>query len=196
MHPLKFLFSASVAMLSTLSFAQQVATVRVDYLHTGNAKGEQYALDRVVIEPIAWAGNMKKVVDSSNRGANLVEVRDKISGELIYSRGFSTVFGEWQSTEEAGRLNRGFQESVRFPKTGKSVNVRILKRDEKNQFQPVWNVDIDTDAPDVIKNCPTPNSNQFLFMSVAPRPTKLTCSSSAMVILKRICKNSKLMRDV
>lgn len=136
--------------IANISFAQ-VATVRVDYLHSGNAKTEHFALDRVLIEPLPWPGNLHKNIDQTNRGVNLFEVRDKASGELIYSRGFSTIFAEWQSTAEASKVDRGFQESLRFPKPTKPVNIRILKRDAQNQFQLVWNVDIDTDAPDVIK---------------------------------------------
>lgn len=140
--------------LSQLVLAQQVATVRVDYLHSGNAKTESYALDRVVIEPLPWPGNLSKTTDQTNRGVNLFEVRDKASGELLYSRGFSTVFGEWQSTEEAGKLMRGFQESLRFPKPEKPVTVRVLKRDQANQFQEVWQFDMDANAQDVIRKTP------------------------------------------
>src|SRR5262249_10902320 len=32
-------------------------TMRVDYYHTGNAREERFSLDRVVIEPLPWAGN-------------------------------------------------------------------------------------------------------------------------------------------
>ena len=92
----------------------QPATVRLDYIHSGNALNEQYAMERVVIEPLPWPGDMRRTIDDTNRGNNLVEVVDAASGKLLYSRGFSTVFAEWASTEEAGKTNRGFQESVRL----------------------------------------------------------------------------------
>ncbi len=147
----------AICAICTAHFAhaEQTATLRVDYLHSGNAKSEHYALDRVVIEPLPWSGNLKKKLDLSNRGVNLFEVRDKQSGELLYSRGFSTVFGEWQSTAEAAKLDRGFQESVRFPKPERAVNLRILKRDEQNKFTPIWNVDIDPNAHDVVRTTTT-----------------------------------------
>lgn len=151
MRHLKHLFAICAALAASLVHAQQTATLRLDYLHSGNAKSEHYALDRVVIEPLPWAGNLKRNLDSSNRGVNLFEVRDQQTGALLYSRGFSTVFGEWQSTAEAGKIDRGFQESVRFPKPERPVNVRILKRDEHNQFTPVWNVNIDPNAQDVVR---------------------------------------------
>jgi Peptidase M64 N-terminus len=33
----------------------------------------------------------------------------------VYSRGFSSIFGEWETTGEAKSLARTFQESLRFP---------------------------------------------------------------------------------
>ncbi|WP_370664100.1 IgA Peptidase M64 [Massilia rubra] len=137
--------------------AQPPATVRVDYQHSGNALLEQYALERVLIEPLPWPGDLSQNLDTSNRGQNMVEVVDAKTGDLLYSRGFSTIFGEWRTTEEANRISRGFQESVRFPAFGKPVKVRVLKRDERNQFSVVWSVEVDPDAPDVVrKQAPAP----------------------------------------
>ncbi|SHN27487.1 Peptidase M64 N-terminus [Duganella sacchari] len=136
------------------ALAAQPATVRLDYLHSGNALDEHYAMERVVIEPLPWPGNLSQTIDNTNRGNNLVEVVDAKTGKLLYSRGFSTVFAEWRSTEEAARINRGFQESVRFPKPEAPVKVRILKRDERNLFSVVWTADVNPDAMDVIRKQP------------------------------------------
>lgn len=150
--------SASVVpAVAAPAAAAQPATVRLDYIHSGNALSEQYAMERVVIEPLPWPGDMRRIIDDTNRGNNLVEVVDAKSGELLYSRGFSTVFAEWASTEEAGKINRGFQESVRFPKPDQPVRVRILKRDERGAFSVVWTASVDTDAMDVVrKQAPAP----------------------------------------
>ena len=146
----KLLVIAAAASI-TVAQAATVATVRLDYLHSGNALTEHYAIEAVVIEPLPWPGNLARNDDTTDRGQNRFEVLDAQSGVLLYSRGFSTIFGEWRSTDEAGKLDRGFQESVRFPKPEKPVRVRILKRDVKNIFSVVWSVDIDTDAPDVVR---------------------------------------------
>jgi len=92
--------------------APQPATVRLDYLHSGNALADQYAVERVLIEPLPWPGNPARPFDDTNRGNNRVEVVDAKTGDMLYSRDFSTVFGEWRSTEEANRISRGFHESV------------------------------------------------------------------------------------
>lgn len=124
-------------------------TLRVDYVHSGNALEQHYAIERVVIEPLPWPGNPAKPIDASNRGVNYFEVVDPKSNAVLYSRGFSTIFGEWRTTEEAQRLSRGFQESLRFPKPDRPVRVRVLERDGRNQFSVVWSVDVNPDANDV-----------------------------------------------
>jgi hypothetical protein len=148
------LFCGLLAVLPLAVQAAQPATIRVDYLHSGNAKEEHYAMERVVVEPLPWPGDMTRTVDDSNRGVNKVEVVDAKTGALLYSRGFSTIFGEWSSTEEAQKANRGFEESVRFPKPSQPVKVRILKRDAHNAFTLAWSVDVDTDAMDVVRKQP------------------------------------------
>jgi len=139
------------AGLSAYAQAQVPATIRVDYLHSGNAVSEQYAIERVLVEPLPWPGNLARNLDLSNRGQNLLEVVDATSGALLYSRDFSTIFGEWRSTDEARHTSRGFQASVRFPQQDKPVRVRILQRDEHNAFALVWSVFVDIHAPEVIR---------------------------------------------
>ncbi len=153
--------------------AAQPATVRVDYQHSGNALSDQYALERVVIEPLPWPGNPAQALDHTDRGQNRVEVVDARTGDLLYSRGFSTIFGEWRTTEEAGKINRAFQESVRFPKPDKPVRVRILKRDERNQFSVVWSVDIDTDATDVVRKQEPAPAKPIPIRVSGPSPAKV-----------------------
>ena len=149
------------------------ATVRLDYLHTGNALNEQYAIDRVVIEPLPWAGKLSRNLDDTDRGVNRVEVVDAKTGDLLYSRGFSTIFGEWRSTEEAQKMSRGFQESVRFPKPDRPVKVRILKRDERNAFSVVWSVEIDTDAQDVVRKQEPAPAKPIPIRVSGPSPDKV-----------------------
>jgi hypothetical protein len=104
----------AVCAVPALALAAQPATVRVDYIHSGNALSEHYAIERVLIEPLPWPGDVRRNLDDTNRGQNKVEVVDAKTGDLIYSRGFSTVFGEWKTTEEAGKMSRSFHESVRL----------------------------------------------------------------------------------
>src|SRR5271155_343345 len=121
---------------STLSFAAP-RTLRVDYYHTGNSHEEWFSLDRVVLEPLEWPGNLSKTIDESQLGNYLFEVREKASGKLLYSRGFDSVFGEWKTTEEALHGNRTFSESLRFPTPDGPVDVSLKER-EDGRFHEVW----------------------------------------------------------
>ena len=117
-------------------------TMRLDYYHSGNAKQELFSVDRVVIEPLEWPGNPDKTIDRTNLGKYLFEVRDA-SGRVLYSRGFASIYGEWETTDEAKTMNRTFHESLRFPVPDGPVKVVIRKRDAHNQFQDAWTADVD-----------------------------------------------------
>jgi hypothetical protein len=119
------------------------ATMRVDYYHTGNETEERFSLDRVVVEPLPWAGNPGKPIDATNLGKYFFEVSDAASGRVLYSRGFSSIYGEWETTAEAKRLNRTFSESLRFPAPEDPVRIVVKKRDPKNAFRDVWTVAVD-----------------------------------------------------
>ena len=148
------LIAVACSALTAAASADPPRTMRVDYVHSGNALQEVYALDRVVIEPLPWPGNPARPIDDANRGMNLFEVVDPKSGEVLYSRGFSTVFGEWRTTEEAQKVSRAFQESLRFPSPDRAVRVRVMTRDERNLFSVVWSVDLDPGSTDIVRTAP------------------------------------------
>ena len=104
------LCAAAFVLLAGIVQAAQPATVRVDYTHSGNALLDSYALEQVLIEPLPWPGDTARSLDDTNRGQNRVEVADAKTGDLLYSRDFSTIFGEWRTTEEANKISRSFQE--------------------------------------------------------------------------------------
>src|SRR3954447_26385922 len=86
-------------------------TMRVDYFHTGNRGEEVIALDRVVSDG-PWPGSRTRLLDVSNLGEYSFDVVDRESNQVIYSRGFKSVFGEWATTDEAKVRAGTFEESV------------------------------------------------------------------------------------
>ncbi|MEO8596818.1 MAG: IgA Peptidase M64 [Candidatus Solibacter sp.] len=123
-------------------------TLRVDYVHTGAAAEEQFALDSVVLEG-EWPGPMDRWVDESNLGKYHFQVIDRATNRVVYSRGFASIYGEWETTDEAKRQRRAFSESLRFPAPQSSVQVIVKKRGPANEFREVWSVVIDPAAPTV-----------------------------------------------
>lgn len=137
---MRFLLALLVA---TSAAAATPRTFRVDYFHTGNAAEERFSLDRLVLEPLPWPGNPSRPIDETNLGKYLFEVRDLASNRLLYSRGFASIYGEWETTPEAKDSNRTFHESLRFPAPEKPVQVLLKKRDAQNVFHERWSLTVD-----------------------------------------------------
>ncbi|MCX6621095.1 MAG: IgA Peptidase M64 [Acidobacteria bacterium] len=137
------IFLLAAAMLPA---AAPPATLRVDYIHAGNAAEEHFSLDEIVSEG-PWPGPLDKRIDTSNLGKYLFEVRDASTGQPWYSRGFASIYGEWESTPEAAKLRRAFQESLRFPQPPGKVKVVLKKRGARNQWRDVWQVEVDPADP-------------------------------------------------
>ena len=137
-----FFVSVTLFFLSATSFAAP-QTMRLDYFHTGDAKHETFSFDRVVIEPLPWPGDMTKTIDNMNFGKYFFEVRDQKTGRILYSRGFASVYGEWETTDEANKIMRSFSESLRFPAPDAPVEIVLRKRDAKNNWKDAWKISID-----------------------------------------------------
>ncbi len=118
-------------------------TLRVDYVHTGTAAEEHFALERLRIEG-EWPGSRNRMLDTTNRGKFLVELVDLATNRLLYTRGFASIYGEWETTGEARAGTwRAIPEAVRVPEPRKPVQLRIRKRQPDQSFDEVWRLTID-----------------------------------------------------
>ena len=129
--------------MTHLLLAAAVLTMRVDYYHTGNTSQEHFSLDRVVVEPLPWPGDPQKTIDITMRGKYFFEVVDEATKKTLYSRGFASIYGEWETTGEAKSMNRTFSESLRFPSVDRPARIILKKRDARNVFQEVWTTRVD-----------------------------------------------------
>ena len=137
------LLAISLFAFSAASCADAPATMRVDYFHSGNHDTEMFSLDQVVVEPLPWTGNMAQPLDKTNRGKYLFEIVDPASGKIAWSRSFSSIYGEWETTGESRKINRSFHESVRFPAQDAIFELVIKKRNAENDFAEVWRIELD-----------------------------------------------------
>ena len=168
MFPLILLVSA----LLTAATAPAPRTMRVDYYHTGNATEERFSLDTVRIEG-EWPGRLDRVIDDTNLGRYLFEVRDRKTNRILYSRGFAGICGEWETTDEAKTMNRTFSESVRFPAPDAPVQLLLKKRDPQNAFREVWSVVIDPAAQDVDRSPAPAGAHVWAVMQNGPPSDKV-----------------------
>ena len=132
------------------------ATMRVDYFHTGTKGQEILSLDRILRER-EWPGSRVNLVDTLNLGEYMTEVYDRATNQLIFSRGFSSLFNEWQTTDEAaGGTWRTFSASVRFPYPRREVRVVIERRDKKMIFHELFSTTIDPNASQAVDRSDRP----------------------------------------
>ena len=92
-------------------------SLRVDFALSGNLKSQSAAIQGLREEPV-WGGPVKNLIDKFNYGGYYINVYDKATNKLIYSRGFNTLFEEWRSTEQAKTETQSWTNSasVPFPK--------------------------------------------------------------------------------
>ncbi len=147
-------------VISSFVHAEERRTLRLDYYHTGNSTQELFAVDRVVVEPLLWPGNPRRPLDALNLGAYFFEVADTATKQVLYSRGFSSVYAEWITTAEAKKVSRTFHESLRFPKPETPVLVTVKKRDANNDWSEIWATTVDP-------------ADKFVDTSTPPRPGPL-----------------------
>jgi hypothetical protein len=147
-------------------------TMRLDFYHSGNSKEEHFAIDQIVSDG-KWAGSKIQLLDNLQLGPYFFEIMDKESGQMIYSRGFANIFGEWQTTPEADQVWGTFHESLRFPWPKKDVLVSIKKRDEKNNFQLIWTTEIDPKSRQVNPADITPTHKVDIILDQGPATEKV-----------------------
>jgi hypothetical protein len=130
-------------------------TMRIDYYHSGDSDEEFFTLNKIYKQG-TWAGTTKNLVDPFNLGKYYVKVYDCFDNALIYSRGFATYFGEYQTTDPAkDGINKTFHETLLIPYPKSKVLVVLESRDGKNILKPIheWEIDpedyhINTETPD------------------------------------------------
>ena len=163
---------AFLILLATSAFAAP-QTMRLDYYHTGNAKQEVFSVDRVVLEPLPWPGDLSKSIDTTNLGKYFFEVRDAKSKQVLYSRGFASIYGEWETTDEAATMMRSFSESLRFPAPSGPVDIVLKKRDAKNEWRDIWSTSVNPNDMFVDRSRPAPPAPLIEIQKMGDPATKV-----------------------
>ncbi len=133
-------------------------TLRFDYFHSGIAKEEHVSFDGLRVEG-DWPGSRVHLLDDTNLGKYLFEVVDLGTNQAVWSRGFSSIYGEWETTGTAAAgLWRTFHESMRFPEPRGRVQLVLKKRAADGAFREIYSTVVDTaDAANrLVERSPVP----------------------------------------
>jgi len=118
------------------------ATLRFDYDHVGTLGAEHVAPSGFRIEG-PWAGSPSQLEDPTGYGKYRFLARDLDTGDLLWSRGFCSIYGEWETTGPARTNWRSFQESQRFPEPRAPAVLSIEKRADDGSFREIWRGEVD-----------------------------------------------------
>ena len=138
-----FLFAIAFSLATRaqdISFDQYFldeGSLRMDVFQCGNSEGSHYVFERFVIEPY-FGGSKVNLIDLFNFGTNRVKVIDAQTNMLIYSRGYNTLFQEWQTTDEARVMERCYEESVSVPLPRNEAYVILEIRNFDGEFEEIF----------------------------------------------------------
>ena len=99
-------------------------TLRLDYIFSGTDKTQEIALDEMYSFD-GWAGRTVNMDKAPLRGNGQISLTDKATGEVLYVQSFSTLFQEWQTTEEATRVRKSFENVFLVPMPSARVVVKV-----------------------------------------------------------------------
>ena len=119
-HILMILIMAAV---SSVALAQD-QTLRIDYIFSGTDKAQEISLDEMSCFD-GWAGRRVNLDKVPVRGNGQISMTDKATGKVIWRHSFSTLFQEWQTTEEATHVRKAFENVFLLPMPSAEAVVEV-----------------------------------------------------------------------
>ena len=101
-------------------------TLRVDCIFSGTAEEQEIAVAELCSLD-GWAGRRVNLDRPPLRGNGQILLRDTL-GNILYANAFSTLFQEWQATEEATRTRKSFENVflVPMPRVKAELSIRLF----------------------------------------------------------------------
>lgn len=119
-------------LCSVLTAHAQDQTLRVNYTFSGNIREAHIYLDDLnVID--GWAGRRVNLKDLYLAGNGQITMTDEATGDTLFRNSFSTLFQEWQNTEEATRVDRSFENVYLLPMPTDKAVVEVKLTDSYNK---------------------------------------------------------------
>jgi hypothetical protein len=138
------LFCISAAVSAQTSFDKYFTgkVLRFDYMLAGNSQKTEVYPVGMKEEPF-FGGSKTNLTDPFNFGNFKYEIFDAADNTLIYSRGFCTLYQEWQTTAEAKVMERSFYEVATMPFPRNRVKFVLSMRERNGSFMKLYETSID-----------------------------------------------------
>ena len=108
------------------------ATLRLDYVFCGD-NAHQAIYFQQALRTSEWAGRRNNLSEPLLEGNGQIRVLDPETGECLYANSFSTLFQEWQVTEEALHVQKAFENCFQVPFPRHPVDVEVFMVDTHRQ---------------------------------------------------------------
>jgi len=116
--------------------------LRFDFMLAGNSQKTLVYPVGMKEEPF-FGGSRENLIDPFDYGNFKYELFDAAENRLIYSRGFCTLFQEWQTTSEAKTMERSFYEVATMPFPKNKVRFVLSLRERNGIFTKLYETAID-----------------------------------------------------
>lgn len=122
----------SAAILYGVVIMAQERTLRLDYVFAGTSEEAEISL-AAMKSLEGWAGRRGRMDEALLAGNGSISLRDAQSGQLLYVNTFSTLFQEWQNTEEATKVRKAFENVFLVPMPDAPAIVTVQLTDNYNR---------------------------------------------------------------
>jgi len=118
--------------------------LRFDFMFAGSSEKTTVYPVGMKEEPF-FGGSRTQLTDPFNFGNFRYELFDATSNKLVYSRGFCSLYQEWQTTAEAKKIERSFYEVATMPYPKAKSHFVLSIRERNGSFRKLYETDIDPD---------------------------------------------------
>ena len=162
----RFLTFLAAFLVCCSSFAQD-RTLRVDYIFSGTDKSVEISLDEMSSFD-GWAGRRVNLTEVPVRGNGQICMTDLQTGDTLYRQSFSTLFQEWQTTEEATRVRKSFENVYLLPMPAGKAKVKVDLYDFWGNTAASLTHVVDSDDILIRKISPEAPQHQYLMKNGSP----------------------------
>lgn len=100
------------------------STLRVDYVLSGTDRTTDVALHGMS-KTAGWAGRRVNLHRAPYQGNGMITVIDTLTRDTVYRQSFSSLFQEWQTTDEARQMRKAFEGSYLVPMPKRAAWVQL-----------------------------------------------------------------------
>ena len=151
------------------SYSQSYSqTLRLDYIFSGTDKSSEISLDEMSRFD-GWAGRSVNLTEVPVRGNGQILMTDAQVGDTLYRQSFSTLFQEWQTTVEATRVRKSFENVFLLPMPQTQAKVKIEIYDFYGNVCASLKHDVDPKDILIRQLSPVPAEHKYLLQSGLPK---------------------------